>query len=165
MGGIRSISGVGNKPIKIERWRIALRKLEKGNDTPPVKIFWHGYWFKLHTEVGRDTTMNDLLVVVGRLSVNARGRLRRTGVTQRCFVIASTRQLMGFGETRNRSSWKVFKRMVVLGGGGTTMDDALRLCTHERSTLLVPIVVIEENMRLHRGEKGEGGKFKFNVSH
>lgn len=65
------------------------------------------------------------------------------------FLIANTKQLMGFGETRDEPFVSMEgKRVVVLGGGDTAMDCVRTSVRQERSTLPVPIVVMKRTCRV-----------------
>lgn len=98
-----------------------------------------GIEFKLNTEVGRDVQLDDLLsdydaVFLGVGTYQSmRGGLENEdadGVYAALpFLIANTKQLMGFGETRDEPFVSMEgKRVVVLGGGDTAMD-CVRVCT------------------------------------
>ncbi len=92
-----------------------------------------GIEFKLNTEVGRDVQLDNLLsdydaVFLGVGTYQSmRGGLENEdadGVYAALpFLIANTKQLMGFGETRDEPFVSMEgKRVVVLGGGDTAMD-------------------------------------------
>lgn len=92
-----------------------------------------GIEFKLNVEVGRDVQLNDLLkdydaVFLGVGTYQSmRGGLENEdaeGVFDALpFLIANTKQLMGFGESSDEPYISMEgKRVVVLGGGDTAMD-------------------------------------------
>ena len=92
-----------------------------------------GIEFKLNTEVGRDVQLDDLLkeydaVFLGVGTYQSmRGGLDNEdapGVYDALpFLIANTKQIMGFGETADEPYVSMEgKRVVVLGGGDTAMD-------------------------------------------
>lgn len=65
------------------------------------------------------------------------------------FLIANTKQLMGFGETRDELFVSMEgKRVVVLGGGDTAMDCVRTSVRQGQSTLPVPIVVMKRTCRV-----------------
>ncbi len=110
-------------------------KLEKEVMTRRREIFTGmGIEFKLNTEVGRDVQLDDLLkeydaVFLGVGTYQSmRGGLdkrRRSGSVYDAlpFLIANTKQIMGFGETADEPYVSMEgKRVVVLGGGDTAMD-------------------------------------------
>lgn len=92
-----------------------------------------GIEFKLNTEVGRDVQLDDLLkeydaVFLGVGTYQSmHGGLDNEdapGVYDALpFLIANTKQIMGFGETADEPYVSMEgKRVVVLGGGDTAMD-------------------------------------------
>ncbi len=135
-------------------------KLEKEVMTRRREIFTGmGIEFKLNTEVGRDVQLDDLLsdydaVFPWRrdLSVNARRagkRRRRWRVRSAAVLIANTKQLMGFGETRDEPFVSMEgKRVVVLAVATLRWTACVRPCARERSTLPVPIVVMKRTCRV-----------------
>ncbi len=118
-----------------------------------------GIEFKLNTEVGRDVQLDDLLsdydaVFLGVGTYQSmRGGLENEdadGVYAALpFLIANTKQLMGFGETRDEPFVSMEgKRVVVLAVATLRWTACVRPCARERSTLPVPIVVMKRTCRV-----------------
>jgi cell division protein FtsW (lipid II flippase) len=115
-------------------------KLEKEVMTRRREIFTGmGIEFKLNIEVGRDVQLDDLLkdydsVFLGVGTYQSmRGGLENEdapGVYDALpFLIANTKQIMGYGETADEPFVSMEgKRVVVLGGGDTAMD-CVRTCS------------------------------------
>lgn len=137
-----------------------------------------GIEFKLNTEVGRDISLDELLTEFDAIFLGVgtyqsiRGGLENedaSGVYEALpFLIANTRQLMGFSHDNTQPFIDMAgKRVVVLGGGDTAMDcvrTAIRqgathvTCAYRRN---------EENMPGSRREvknaREEGAEFQFNI--
>src|SRR5690606_41999920 len=108
--------------------------LEKEVMTRRREIFTGmGIEFKLNTEVGRDVQLDDLLkdydaVFLGVGTYQSmRGGLENEdapGVYDALpFLIANTKQLMGYGETPDEPVISMGgRRVAVLGGAGTAME-------------------------------------------
>ena len=154
-------------------------KLEKEVMTRRREIFTGmGIEFKLNTEVGRDVQLDDLLsdydaVFLGVGTYQSmRGGLENEdadGVYAALpFLIANTKQLMGFGETRDEPFVSMEgKRVVVLGGGDTAMDCVRTSVRQGAKHVTCAYRRDEENMPGSRREvknaREEGVEFKFNV--
>lgn len=137
-----------------------------------------GIEFKLNVEVGRDVQLNDLLkdydaVFLGVGTYQSmRGGLENEdadGVFDALpFLIANTKQLMGFGESSNEPYISMEgKRVVVLGGGDTAMDCVRTSVRQEASHVICAYRRDEENMpgskREVKNAREEGVEFQFNV--
>ncbi|STL79369.1 glutamate synthase (NADPH) small subunit [Escherichia coli] len=154
-------------------------KLEKEVMTRRREIFTGmGIEFKLNTEVGRDVQLDDLLsdydaVFLGVGTYQSmHGGLENEdadGVYAALpFLIANTKQLMGFGETRDEPFVSMEgKRVVVLGGGDTAMDCVRTSVRQGAKHVTCAYRRDEENMPGSRREvknaREEGVEFKFNV--
>ena len=154
-------------------------KLEKEVMTRRREIFTGmGIEFKLNTEVGRDVQLDDLLsdydaVFLGVGTYQSmHGGLENEdadGVYAALpFLIANTKQLMGFGETRDEPFVSMDgKRVVVLGGGDTAMDCVRTSVRQGAKHVTCAYRRDEENMPGSRREvknaREEGVEFKFNV--
>ncbi len=137
-----------------------------------------GIEFKLNTEVGRDVQLEDLLkeydsvfwawgptspCVVAPENEDAQGVYDALP-----FLIANTKQLMGYGETPDAPYVSMEgKRVVVLGGGDTAMDcvrTSVRqgathvICAYRRDEENMPGSKREVKKRTRRGVE-----FQFNV--
>ncbi|CCJ95185.1 Glutamate synthase [NADPH] small chain [Cronobacter malonaticus 681] len=154
-------------------------KLEKEVMTRRREIFTGmGIEFRLNTEVGRDVQMSDLLgdydaVFLGVGTYQSmRGGLENEdapGVYEALpFLIANTRQIMGFEEDAQQPYISMEgKRVVVLGGGDTAMD-CVRTSVRQGAThVICAYRRDEENMPGSRREvknaREEGVEFQFNV--
>lgn len=154
-------------------------KLEKEVMTRRREIFTGmGIEFKLNVEVGRDVQLDDLLkeydaVFLGVGTYQSmRGGLENEdadGVFDALpFLIANTKQIMGFGETTDEPYVNMEgKRVVVLGGGDTAMD-CVRTSVRQGAThVTCAYRRDEENMPGSRREvknaREEGVEFQFNV--
>lgn len=153
-------------------------KLEKEVMTRRREIFTGmGIEFKLNTEVGRDVQLDDLLsdydaVFLGVGTYQSmRGGLENEdadGVYAALpFLIANTKQLMGFGETNDEPFVSMEgKRVVVLGGGDTAMDCVRTSVRQVQSTLPVPIVVMKRTCQVPpRSEKRAGRRCRVQIQH
>ncbi|HRM41243.1 MAG TPA: glutamate synthase subunit GltD [Escherichia coli] len=150
-------------------------KLEKEVMTRRREIFTGmGIEFKLNTEVQLDDLLSDYDAVflgVGTYQ-SMRGGLENEdadGVYAALpFLIANTKQLMGFGETRDEPFVSMEgKRVVVLGGGDTAMDCVRTSVRQGAKHVTCAYRRDEENMPGSRREvknaREEGVEFKFNV--
>ncbi len=154
-------------------------KLEKEVMTRRREIFTGmGIEFKLNTEVGRDVQLEDLLkdydaVFLGVGTYQSmRGGLENEdadGVFDALpFLIANTKQIMGFGETSDEPYVSMEgKRVVVLGGGDTAMDCVRTSIRQGATHVTCAYRRDEENMPGSRREvknaREEGVEFQFNV--
>lgn len=154
-------------------------KLEKNVMTKRREIFsGMGIEFNLNTEVGRDVQMADLLsdfdaVFLGVGTYQSmQGGLENEqaeGVFDALpFLIANTKQTMGFDHTPEEPYISMnAKRVVVLGGGDTAMD-CLRTSVRQGATHVTCAYRRDEaNMPGSRREvknaREEGVEFQFNV--
>ena len=154
-------------------------KLEKEVMTRRREIFTGmGIEFKLNTEVGRDVQLDDLLkeydaVFLGVGTYQSmRGGLDNEdapGVYDALpFLIANTKQIMGFGETADEPYVSMEgKRVVVLGGGDTAMDCVRTSIRQNAAHVICAYRRDEENMpgskREVKNAREEGVEFQFNV--
>ena len=154
-------------------------KLEKEVMTRRREIFTGmGIEFKLNTEVGRDVQLDDLLkgydaVFLGVGTYQSmRGGLENedaSGVFDALpFLIANTKQIMGFGETADEPYVSMEgKRVVVLGGGDTAMDCVRTSIRQNATHVICAYRRDEENMpgskREVKNAREEGVEFQFNV--
>ncbi len=154
-------------------------KLEKEVMTRRREIFTGmGIEFKLNVEVGRDVQLNDLLkdydaVFLGVGTYQSmRGGLENedaSGVFDALpFLIANTKQLMGFGESSDEPYISMEgKRVVVLGGGDTAMDCVRTSVRQNAAHVICAYRRDEENMpgskREVKNAREEGVEFQFNV--
>jgi glutamate synthase (NADPH/NADH) small chain len=107
----------------------------------------------------------------GHLSVHARrsGKRRRAGRFDALpFLIANTKQIMGFGETADEPFVSMEgKRVVVLGGGDTAMDCVRTSIRQNAAHVICAYRRDEENMpgskREVKNAREEGVEFQFNV--
>ena len=154
-------------------------KLEKEVMTRRREIFTGmGIEFKLNIEVGRDVQLDDLLkdydaVFLGVGTYQSmRGGLENedaSGVFDALpFLIANTKQIMGFGETADEPYVSMEgKRVVVLGGGDTAMDCVRTSIRQNAAHVICAYRRDEENMpgskREVKNAREEGVEFQFNV--
>ena len=154
-------------------------KLEKEVMTRRREIFTGmGIEFKLNTEVGRDVQLDDLLAEYDAVFLGVgtyqsmRGGLENEdadGVFDALpFLIANTKQIMGFGETTDEPFVSMEgKRVVVLGGGDTAMDCVRTALRHGASNVTCAYRRDEANMPGSKKEvknaREEGANFEFNV--
>ena len=154
-------------------------KLEKEVMTRRREIFTGmGIEFKLNIEVGRDVQLDDLLkdydaVFLGVGTYQSmRGGLENedaSGVFDALpFLIANTKQIMGFGETADEPYVSMEgKRVVVLGGGDTAMDCVRTSIRQNAAHVICANRRDEENMpgskREVKNAREEGVEFQFNV--
>lgn len=154
-------------------------KLEKSVMTRRRDIFTGmGIEFRLNTEVGKDIALDTLLnefdaVFVGVGTYQAlRGGLENEdapGVLDALsFLIASTRQLMGFSdETDTPHINMAGKRVVVLGGGDTAMDCVRTSVRQAAAHVICAYRRDEENMpgskREVKNAREEGVEFHFTM--
>jgi len=154
-------------------------KLEKEVMTRRREIFTGmGIEFQLNTEVGRDVQLDALLAEYDAVFLGVgtyqsmRGGIENEdapGVFDALpFLIANTRNTMGFGEDAASPYISMEgKRVVVLGGGDTAMD-CVRTSVRQGAThVTCAYRRDEENMPGSRREvknaREEGVEFKFNV--
>ncbi|MGL9722314.1 FAD-dependent oxidoreductase [Sodalis sp. (in: enterobacteria)] len=154
-------------------------KLEKEVMIKRREIFSDmGIEFRLNTEIGKDVQLSDLLgeydaVFLGVGTYQSmRGGLDNEdapGVYDALpFLVANTRELMGFGNPAEAPYVNMSgKRVVVLGGGDTAMDCVRTSIRHGASRVVCAYRRDEENMPGSRGEvknsREEGGEFMFNL--
>ena len=154
-------------------------KLEKEVMTRRREIFaGMGIEFKLNTEVGRDVQLDDLLkdydaVFLGVGTYQSmRGGLENEdapGVYDALpFLIANTKQIMGYGETADEPFVSMEgKRVVVLGGGDTAMDCVRTSIRQNAAHVICAYRRDEENMpgskREVKNAREEGVEFQFNI--
>lgn len=154
-------------------------KLEKEVMIKRREIFSDmGIEFRLNTEIGKDVQLSDLLgeydaVFLGIGTYQSmRGGLDNEdapGVYDALpFLVANTRELMGFGNPAEAPYINMSgKRVVVLGGGDTAMDCVRTSIRHGASRVVCAYRRDEENMPGSRREvknsREEGGEFMFNL--
>ncbi|PLR32319.1 glutamate synthase small subunit, partial [Chimaeribacter californicus] len=154
-------------------------KLEKSVMTTRREIFTGmGIEFQLNTEVGKDIMMEALLAEYDAVFLGVgtyqsmRGGLENEdapGVYDALpFLIANTKQLMGFEAQPDEPYINMEgKRVVVLGGGDTAMDCVRTSIRQGASHVTCAYRRDEENMPGSRREvknaREEGVEFKFNV--
>lgn len=154
-------------------------KLEKEVMIKRRKIFSEmGIEFQLNTEVGTDVTMETLLsdydavfLGVGTYQSMRAGleNEEAPGVYDALpFLIANTKQLMGYQATTDEPYVNMEgKRVVVLGGGDTAMDcvrTAVRQCaTHVTCAYRRDEVNMPGSKREVKNAREEGVEFKFNL--
>ena len=154
-------------------------KLEKEVMTRRREIFTGmGIEFKLNVEVGRDVQLDDLLkdydaVFLGVGTYQSmRGGLENEdapGVYDALpFLIANTKQIMGYGETADEPFVSMEgKRVVVLGGGDTAMDCVRTSIRQNAAHVICAYRRDEENMpgskREVKNAREEGVEFQFNI--
>lgn len=154
-------------------------KLEKSVMTKRREIFTEmGIEFQLNTEVGKDVTMDALLAEYDAVFLGVgtyqsmRGGLENEGAPgvydALPFLIANTKQLMGFEAQQDEPYITMeHKRVVVLGGGDTAMDCVRTSIRQGASAVTCAYRRDEENMPGSRREvknaREEGVDFKFNL--
>jgi len=154
-------------------------KLEKSVMTTRREIFTGmGIEFQLNTEIGKDIMMEALLAEYDAVFLGVgtyqsmRGGLENEdapGVYDALpFLIANTKQLMGFDAQPDEPYINMEgKRVVVLGGGDTAMDCVRTSIRQGASHVTCAYRRDEENMPGSRREvknaREEGVEFKFNV--
>lgn len=154
-------------------------KLEKDVMVKRREIFsGMGIEFKLNTEVGRDIQMGDLLADFDAVFLGVgtyqsmKGGLENEdaeGVYDALpFLIANTKNTMGFAHTAEEPYISMnAKRVVVLGGGDTAMDCVRTAIRQGASHVTCAYRRDEENMPGSRREvknaREEGVEFQFNV--
>lgn len=154
-------------------------KLEKEVITKRRAIFsGMGIEFKLNTEVGRDVQMDELLseydsvfLGVGTYQSMSSGLENEDspGVYDALpFLIANTKQMMGFAETAEEPYISMEgKRVVVLGGGDTAMNCVRTSIRQGASHVLCAYRRDEENIpgskREVKNAREEGVEFQFNL--
>ncbi|MDF7679269.1 FAD-dependent oxidoreductase [Enterobacteriaceae bacterium ESL0689] len=154
-------------------------KLEKNIMTRRREIFTSmGIEFRLNCEVGRDILPDALLKEYDALFLGVgtyqsmHGGLTNedaSGVFDALpFLIANTRQLMGFSETADQPYINMAgKQVVVLGGGDTAMDCVRTSIRQGASRVICAYRRDEENMpgskREVKNARDEGAEFQFNV--
>ncbi|ARJ41468.1 glutamate synthase small subunit [Pantoea alhagi] len=154
-------------------------KLEKEVMTRRRTMFTEmGIEFQLNTEVGRDVQLSDLIsdfdaVFLGVGTYQSmRGGLENEdapGVYDALpFLIANTRQIMGFDELAEQPYINMQgKRVVVLGGGDTAMDCVRTSIRQGATHVTCAYRRDEENMPGSRREvknaREEGVEFQFNL--
>ena len=154
-------------------------KLEKEVMTRRRAMFSEmGIEFQLNTEVGRDIQLSDLIndfdaVFLGVGTYQSmRGGLENEdapGVYDALpFLIANTRQIMGFSELAEQPYVNMQgKRVVVLGGGDTAMDCVRTSIRQGATHVTCAYRRDEENMPGSRREvknaREEGVEFQFNL--
>ncbi|AHF72922.1 glutamate synthase subunit beta [Candidatus Sodalis pierantonius str. SOPE] len=154
-------------------------KLEKEVMIKRREIFSDmGIEFRLNTEIGKDVQLSDLLgeydaVFLGVGTYQSmRGGLDNEdapGVYDALpFLVANTRELMGFGNPAEATYVNMSgKRVVVLGGGDTAMDCVRTSIRHGASRVVCAYRRDEENMPGSRREvknsREEVVEFMFNL--
>ncbi|MFT4463906.1 MAG: FAD-dependent oxidoreductase [Sodalis sp. (in: enterobacteria)] len=154
-------------------------KLEKEVMIKRREIFSDmGIEFRLNTEIGKDVQLSDLLgeydaVFLGVGTYQSmRGGLDNEdapGVYDALpFLVANTRELMGFGNPAEAPYVNMSgKRVVVLGGGDTAMDCVRTSIRHGANRVVCAYRRDEENMPGSRSEvknsREEGVEFMFNL--
>ena len=154
-------------------------KLEKEIMTRRREIFTSmGIEFKLNTEIGKDLPLNHLLAEYDAVFIgtgtyqSAKGQLANEnakGVYDALpYLIANTRQLMGFENPADAPYVNLKnKQVVVLGGGDTAMDcvrTAIRqgakkvICAYRRDEASMP-----GSPREVKNAREEGAEFLFNL--
>ncbi|NGX89370.1 FAD-dependent oxidoreductase [Rahnella sp. Lac-M11] len=154
-------------------------KLEKSVMTKRREIFTEmGIEFQLNTEVGKDITMEALLAEYDSVFLGVgtyqsmRGGLQNEdapGVYDALpFLIANTKQLMGYDDCQEEPYVTMDKKRVVVLGGGDTAMDCVRTSIRQGAThVTCAYRRDEENMPGSRREvknaREEGVDFKFNL--
>jgi len=154
-------------------------KLEKDVMVKRREIFsGMGIEFKLNTEVGHDIQISDLLADFDAVFLGVgtyqsmKGGLENEGAEgvydALPFLIANTKNTMGFAHTAEEPYISMnAKRVVVLGGGDTAMDCVRTAIRQGASHVTCAYRRDEENMPGSRREvknsREEGVEFQFNV--
>ena len=154
-------------------------KLEKSVMTKRREIFTEmGIEFQLNTEVGTDITIDALLAEYDSVFLGVgtyqsmRGGLANEdapGVYDALpFLIANTKQLMGYDDSQEEPYVTMDKKRVVVLGGGDTAMDCVRTSIRQGAThVTCAYRRDEENMPGSRREvknaREEGVEFKFNL--
>ncbi|QLK59694.1 NAD(P)-binding protein [Enterobacteriaceae bacterium Kacie_13] len=154
-------------------------KLEKSVMTKRREIFTEmGIEFQLNTEVGKDITIDALLAEYDSVFLGVgtyqsmRGGLANEdapGVYDALpFLIANTKQLMGYDDSQEEPYVTMDKKRVVVLGGGDTAMDCVRTSIRQGAThVTCAYRRDEENMPGSRREvknaREEGVEFKFNL--
>ncbi|KQN60813.1 MULTISPECIES: glutamate synthase small subunit [Rahnella] len=154
-------------------------KLEKSVMTKRREIFTEmGIEFQLNTEVGKDITIDALLAEYDSVFLGVgtyqsmRGGLANEdapGVYDALpFLIANTKQLMGYDDSQEEPYVTMDKKRVVVLGGGDTAMDCVRTSIRQGAThVTCAYRRDEENMPGSRREvknaREEGVDFKFNL--
>jgi len=154
-------------------------KLEKSVMTKRREIFSDmGIEFQLNTEVGKDITIDALLAEYDAVFLGVgtyqsmRGGLENEdapGVYDALpFLIANTKQLMGYQDSPEEPYTTMEKKRVVVLGGGDTAMDCVRTSIRQGAThVTCAYRRDEENMPGSRREvknaREEGVEFKFNL--
>lgn len=154
-------------------------KLEKSVMTKRREIFTEmGIEFQLNIEVGKDITIDTLLAEYDAVFLGVgtyqsmRGGLENEdapGVYDALpFLIANTKQLMGYDDSVDEPYTSMDKKRVVVLGGGDTAMDCVRTSIRQGAThVTCAYRRDEENMPGSRREvknaREEGVEFKFNL--
>ncbi|MFS7222899.1 glutamate synthase small subunit [Rahnella inusitata] len=154
-------------------------KLEKSVMTKRREIFTEmGIEFQLNTEVGKDITIDALLAEYDSVFLGVgtyqsmRGGLANEdapGVYDALpFLIANTKQLMGYDDSQEEPYVTMDKKRVVVLGGGDTAMDCVRTSIRQGAThVTCAYRRDEDNMPGSRREvknaREEGVEFKFNL--
>jgi len=137
-----------------------------------------GVEFRLNTEIGRDITMEQLLEEFDALFLGV-GTYRSMGsglanenaagvLDALPFLIANTRHLMGYPDTKEHTYASMEdKTVLVLGGGDTAMDCVRTSLRHGAKRVICAYRRDEKNMpgskREVKNAREEGAEFMFNL--